>query len=151
MTVEGPRKIFTMAAARPTGGKLWARTVFRVSDVAQSIAYFCDKLGFDKDWDEGGPDSAIAQVSRSGVELILDNKTYFPKAGVPSVISLTLNDLVERPALDALHREFLAAGAKITKAPFKVHWDPNVFEMDVEDLDGNILMFWGYMPPQNER
>jgi len=25
-----------MAAARPTGGKLWARTVFRVSDVAQT-------------------------------------------------------------------------------------------------------------------
>jgi hypothetical protein len=140
-----------MAAARPTGGKLWARPVFRVSDVAQSIAYFCEKLGFDKDWDEGGPESAIAQVSRSGVELILDKQTYFPKAGVPSVISLTLFDSPDRPALDVLHREFVSAGAKVTKAPFKVHWDPNVFEMDVEDLDGNVLMFWGYMPPQKEQ
>ena len=140
-----------MAAARPTGGRLWARPVFRVSDVAQSIAYFCEKLGFDKDWDEGGSDSAIAQVSRSGVELILDKNTYFPKASVPSVISLTLNDFPERPALDALYREFLVAGANVTKAPFKVHWDPKVFEMDVEDLDGNVLLFWGYMPRQNER
>ena len=138
------------AATKPTGGKLWARPVFRVSDVAGSIAYFCEKLGFAKDWDEGGPDSAIAQVSRNGLDLILDKKTYFPKAGVPSVISLTLNDLPDRPALDTLHSEFLRAGAKVTKAPFKVHWDPHVYEMDVEDLDGNVLMFWGHMPPQDE-
>ena len=65
---------------------------------------------------------------------------------MPSVISLTLNDLPERPALDTLHREFAAAGANVTKPPFKVHWDPNVYEMNVEDPDGNILMFWGHVP-----
>lgn len=132
-------------AGKPTGGRLWARPIFVVSDLARSIEYFCDKLGFVKDWDEGGPDSAVAQVSRSGLDLILDKKTYFPKAAIPSVISLTLNDLPDRPALHTLHAEFLAAGAKITKAPFKVHWDPHVYEMDVEDLDGNVLMFWGHM------
>lgn len=132
---------------KSTGGKLWARPVFRVSDVAKSVSYYCEKLGFARDWDEGGADSAVAQVSRNGLELILDKRTYFPKAGVPSVISLTLNDLPNRPALDALHREYLAAGANVTKAPFKVHWDQHVYEMDVEDLDGNILMFWGHMPP----
>ena len=131
---------------KKTGGKLWARPVFRISDVAKSISYYCEKLGFEKDWDEGGSDSAVAQVSRNGLALILDKRTYFPKAGVPSVVSLTLNDLPSHPALDALYREFVATGAKITKTPFKVHWDQRVYEMDVEDLDGNILMFWGNMP-----
>jgi uncharacterized glyoxalase superfamily protein PhnB len=65
---------------------------------------------------------------------------------VPSVISLTLNDLPERPALDVLHRELVAAGATVTRAPFKVHWDPHVYEMNVEDPDGNLLMFWGHVP-----
>ena len=137
-------------AGTPTGGRLWARPIFRVSDLASSIDYFCEKLGFVKDWGEEGPDAAVAQVSRSGLDLILDEKTYFPKAAVPSVISLTLNDMPGRPALHTLHAEFVAAGAKVTKAPFKVHWDPQVYEMNVEDLDGNVLMFWGHMPGQNE-
>ena len=38
------------------------------------------------------------------------------------MISLTLSDLPDRPALDVLHREFVA------------------------DPDGNVLMFWGHVP-----
>ena len=128
-------------------GPFWARPVFRVSDLAASLAYYCEKLGFKTDWDEGGSDSAIAQVSRDGLSLILDRKTYFPKASLPSVLSLTLNDAPSRPALDALHGELVEKGAKVTKPPFKVHWDPNVYEMDVEDPDGNVLMFWGHVTP----
>jgi hypothetical protein len=26
-----------------------------------------------------------------------------------------------------------------------VHWDPHVYEMDVEDPDSNVLMFWGHV------
>ncbi len=132
--------------ARPTGGKIWARPIVRVSDLAASVAFYCQKLGFAQDWIEGGDDPAVAQVSRPGVTLMLDKHAYWPKAGVPSVISLTLSDLPDRPALDVLHREFVAAGANVTKAPFKVHWDPNVYEMNVEDPDGNVLMFWGHVP-----
>jgi predicted lactoylglutathione lyase len=80
------------------------------------------------------------------VTLMLDKDTYFPKPGSPSVITLTLNDVPERATLDTLHREFVAAGAHVTRAPFKVHWDPNVYEMNVEDPDGNVLMFWGHVP-----
>ncbi len=132
--------------ARPTGGKLWARPIIRVRDLAASVAYYCQKLGFTQDWIEGGDDPAVAQVSRPGITLMLDKAAYWPKAGVPGVISLTLNDVPERPALDPLHRELVAAGARVTKAPFKVHWDPKVYEMNVEDPDGNVLMFWGHMP-----
>jgi catechol 2,3-dioxygenase-like lactoylglutathione lyase family enzyme len=85
--------------------KLWARPVLRVGDVAASISYYCDKLGFAEDWNEGGDDSPVAQVSRNGIALILDKHTYFPKAGTPSV---------------------------------------------VEDLDGNVLMFWGFMPAERQ-
>src|SRR6476661_4275331 len=119
-------------AARPTGGKIWPRPIVRVSDLAASVAFYCQKLGFTQDWIEGGEDPAVAQVSRLGVTLILDKQAYWPKAGLPSVISLTLNDVPQRPALDTLHRELVAAGATITKAPFKVHWDPNAYEMNVE-------------------
>jgi len=132
------------AETRPTGGKLWARPVFRVRDLAASGAYY-QTLGFTPDWVEGGDHPAVAQVSRLGVTLMLDKDTYFPKPGSPSVITLTLNDVPERAALDTLHREFVAAGAHVTRAPFKVHWDPNVYEMNVEDLDGNVLMFWGHV------
>ena len=131
--------------ARPTGGKLWARHVFRVNDLATSVAFYCERLGFTQDWMEGGDDPAVAQVSRLGVTVILDKQAYWPKAGVPSVISLTLNDVPQRPALDTLHGEFVAAGAHVAKAPFKVHWDPHVYEMNIEDPDGNVLMFWGHI------
>jgi catechol 2,3-dioxygenase-like lactoylglutathione lyase family enzyme len=129
--------------SRPTGGTLWARHIFRVNDLAKSVAFYCEKLGFAKDWMEAGDDPAVAQVSRLGVTLILDKSAYWPKPGVPSVISLTLNDVPERPALDVLHREFVAAGATIAKAPFKIFWDPHTHEMVVEDPDGNVLLFWG--------
>ncbi|HVZ22446.1 MAG TPA: glyoxalase superfamily protein [Vicinamibacterales bacterium] len=131
---------------RRTGGTLWARHVFRVSDVARSIAYYCDALGFTKDWVEEGRDPAIGQVSRNGVTLMLDARTYFPKAGAPGVVTLTLNDVPQRPALHALHEELVAASAKVTRAPFRVPWDAHVFEIDIEDPDGNVLMFWGHMP-----
>lgn len=132
------------ADARPTGGKLWARHIFRVSDLAKSVAFYCETLGFRTDWMEGGDDPAVAQVSRLGVTLILDKQASWPKAGVPSVVSLTLNDVPERPALDVLHRELVAAGA-VTQAPFKIHWDPHVYEMVVQDPDGNVLLFWGHV------
>ena len=129
-----------------TRGRYWARPVFRVGNVAESIAYYCEKLGFEKEWDEGGDDSSVAQVCRGGFSLMLDKRADFPKASIPSVISLTLPDSPSRPGLDALHRELVAKGARISKAPFKVHWDKTVYEMDVEDIDGNVLMFWGNMP-----
>lgn len=130
---------------RPTGGKLWARHIFRVSDLGKSVGFYCETLGFTRDWMEAGDEPAVAQVSRLGVTLMLDTQAYWPKAGIPSVLSLTLNDVPERPALDALHREFVAAGAVIAKPPSKIHWDPQVYEMVVEDPDGNVLLFWGHV------
>jgi catechol 2,3-dioxygenase-like lactoylglutathione lyase family enzyme len=67
--------------ARPTGGKLWARPIVRVTDLATSVAFYCQKLGFTQDWIEGGDDPAVAQVSRPGVTLMLDKQAYWPKAG----------------------------------------------------------------------
>ena len=133
------------ADPRPTGGKLWARHIFRVSDLAKSMAFYCGKLGFTQDWMEAGENPAAAQVTRLGVTLILDKQAYWPKPGMPSVVSLTLNDVPQRPALDGLHREFLAAGAVVARPPCKIHWDPLVYEMVVEDPDGNVLLFWGHV------
>ena len=47
--------------ARPTGGKIWARPIVRVTDLAASVAFYCQKLGFAQDWIDGGEDPAVAQ------------------------------------------------------------------------------------------
>ena len=49
--------------------KIFARTVLRVRDVAESVVYYCETLGFEKDWQSD--DAAVAQVSRGGVSLLL--------------------------------------------------------------------------------
>jgi uncharacterized glyoxalase superfamily protein PhnB len=128
-------------------GEFWTRPLLRVRNLQDSLRYYRDRLGFVDDWIDGtSSPPTCAQVSRNGVTVILDERAYFPKAALPSVLSVTLNDAVEAPALDALHRELLASGATIRRAPFKVVWDEHVHELDVEDPDGNVLAFWGYMP-----
>src|SRR5262245_13977260 len=74
---------------RSTGGRLWARPVFRVSDVAESISYYCEKLGFAKDWDEGGTDSARA-ANTLREESIARPALYAPRSQVASQIHGTI-------------------------------------------------------------
>jgi hypothetical protein len=38
--------------------------------------------------------------------------------------------------VDAIHREYVAAGAKIRQPPTNFSW---AYEIQVEDLDGNVL------------
>ena len=45
--------------------------------------------------------------------------------------------------LGELHRELEAAGAIIKTPPFEVVWNPGLSQLDVEDPDGNTLVFWG--------
>ena len=127
--------------------KHWARPILGVRDLAASIAYFRDHLAFEVDWlDQSGPQPSCGQVSRDGVSLILDQDAAFPKAAAPSVVSVTLDDSPESPGLADLHRELAGSGGRIARPPFKVQWDERIHQMDVEDLDGNVLMYWGHVP-----
>ena len=120
----------------------YTRPILSVRDVRSSIAYYCDKLGFEKNWDFGEEILVIAQVGRNGLDIILDAESAIPRAAVPSVLSMSVGDL------GALHKELQDRGAKITAAPFAVQWQEGINQFDVEDLDGNVLVFWGDEPAE---
>ncbi len=139
----------------------YARPIFGVSDLAASLRYYQERLGFTLQWVYGGPqhgmgekdieewkeiDSGIpdrpviAEVKRNGIEIILDQSSSHPRAMPPSVICVELHDY---SSLGKLHEQWAAAGARIKKAPFEVDWAEETLQLEVEDLDGNFLIFWG--------
>jgi hypothetical protein len=79
-------------------------------------------------------------VSRNGLDIILDSGSSIPRAATPSVLSMSLHSPEK---LMALHDEFRDRSATIAAAPFEVHWQEGLYQFDVEDLDGNVLVFWG--------
>jgi uncharacterized glyoxalase superfamily protein PhnB len=121
----------------------FVRPLFRVRDVAASLAYYGEKLGCTKRWEHGEGKPIIAEVERDGLAIILDSESVLPRPSGPSVVTLSL----ARPeSLGDLHRELVGRGAKIVAAPFAVVWQADTYQFDVEDLDGNILVFWGKKP-----
>lgn len=97
--------------------------IFRVSSVPASIAYYTDKLGFKHNWGEEG----LAAVSRGDCTIFLCEwdqgmRGTWAWVGVAD--------------LDALNEELMTRGATIRFPPTNYDW---AFEMQVEDLDGNVL------------
>lgn len=125
--------------------EFYTRPILCVRDVGASINYYCEKLGFSRAWQFPPEDDKpiIAQVERSGLYVILDSRSVLPRAAAPSVLSMSLH---AADKLGALHQEFKDRGAKITTLPFEVIWQKDVYQFDVEDLDGNVLLFWGDKP-----
>jgi uncharacterized glyoxalase superfamily protein PhnB len=120
--------------------KYFIRPVFRVRNVAASVAYYCEKLGCGKRWDHGEDEPIIAEVERGDLSVILDSDSVVPKPAGPSVLTLSVENLTE------LHRELVERGANIVTPPFEVVWQQNAYQFDVADLDGNLLVFWGDKP-----
>ena len=121
--------------------KYFIRPVFRVRDVAASVAYYCEKLGCSKRWEHGEDGPIIAEVERGDLSVILDSKSVVPKPAGPSVVTLSVDDVTE------LHRELAGRGANIVTPPFEVIWGKDTLQFDVADLDGNLLVFWGGNKP----
>lgn len=103
-----------------------AAPIVRVASVRASLAYYVDKLGFKLDWDEGG----IAAVSRGPCNIFLCEWNQGQKGTWMWVSG----------DVDALHEELTARGAKIRHPPTNYAW---AYEMQVEDLDGNVLRIGG--------
>ncbi len=82
----------------------------------------------------------IAEVERNGVEIILDQNSGQPAAAIPSVICVELHDY---ESLGALHKKLRNSGARVKAAAFSVNWAKDTMQMEIEDLDGNIIVFWG--------
>ena len=100
--------------------------VMNVRDVAASMDYYVNVLGFRLDYSEGEP-PVFASVSRGGFSILLveaDGGQTWVWIGVEDV--------------RAFHHEYQASEAIIREAPTNHSW---ACVMTVEDPDGHVLQF----------
>ena len=97
--------------------------IFRVADLPSSLAYYTETLGFTKNWGDDG----MVSVSRGRCTIFL---THWDQSCRGSWVWIGVDDA------GALHEELVARGARIRVPPTNYEW---AFEMQVEDLDGNVL------------
>jgi predicted lactoylglutathione lyase len=103
-----------------------ATPIFWVANLAASIGYYVKALGFTVDWQSEG---VFASVSRDGCHIMLCEKDQgHPGAWIWAGVRDT----------DALEAELRERGGKVRHPPTNYPW---AYEMQVEDLDGNVLRF----------
>jgi uncharacterized glyoxalase superfamily protein PhnB len=108
------------------------RPILRVDDLAQSVAYYVERLSFTCDWQESG----MAGVSRDGHEIMLCHG----KQGNPGTwLWIGVDDA------EALFEELSAAGVTIQMPLINFPW---AYEFNVEELNRHILRF-GSEPRQD--
>jgi catechol 2,3-dioxygenase-like lactoylglutathione lyase family enzyme len=118
------------AAVRFEGGN----PIFRVGSLAASIDYYVRVLGFKLDWEDPGIGASVSR-GRFGLFLIEGDQ------GNPgSWVWVGVSDAA------ALLEEYRATGAKIRHPPTNYPW---AYEMQVEDIDGNVLRL-GSEPKKNQ-
>jgi uncharacterized glyoxalase superfamily protein PhnB len=102
--------------------------ILRVKNAAASIQYYVKILGFKKDWQfPEGESPFFASVSRGRCHIFLSEGDQ----GNPGAwVWIGVEDA------DALLNEYRSSGAKIRHPPTNYSW---AYEMQVEDLDGNVL------------
>ncbi|MCB1049104.1 MAG: VOC family protein [Acidobacteria bacterium] len=100
--------------------------ILRVANLAQSLDYYADCLGFECQWQV----QDFAAVGRNKACIMLCQGDQ----GQPGTwLWIAANDV------DLLHDEFLARGAVIRHPPTNYPWDSR--ELHVFDLDGHVLRF----------
>ena len=108
--------------------------ILRVANLAASLTYYVDILGFRIDWQHR---DVIASVSRGPCSIFLCEGDQ----GHPGTwVWIGVSDA------DALQAEISQRGAIIRMPPTNYPW---ALEMHVEDPDGNVLRF-GSEPRENE-
>jgi catechol 2,3-dioxygenase-like lactoylglutathione lyase family enzyme len=105
--------------------------ILAVRNMAASIAYYVDKLGFQKKWEWGNP-ADFACVGRERVDLFLSLE---PQGGPGTWMSIFVQDI------DALYETYKKTGAIIRKPPADYPWGAR--EMTIEDLDGHCFRMGG--------
>lgn len=109
-----------------------AATVFSVADIAKSIAYYRDALGFAVTFQYGEP-TFYACLCRDEVNLHLLAAAETKRLPGHGGVCVFVEDV------DALHAELAGRGAKVVKPP--QDYDYGMRDFDVVDLDGNQLVF----------
>lgn len=117
---------------------LRAMPVLQVTDVAASVAFYRDRLGFTVHGTWGdGPDFAI--VGRGRVTIALDRSR---DGSVPVNQYWAAYIYVEDA--DALHAAFAAAGVEIVRGPEDAFY--GLRDFDIRDPDGHLMAFGHDLP-----
>ncbi len=106
--------------------------VFTVGDIAASLAYYRDRLGFDVAFEYGEP-AFYAGLCSGTVTLHLIAAGHTPRLPGQGAVTIDVDDV------DALHADLVRRGARVLKAP--ANYDYGLRDFDVADLDGNVLFF----------
>lgn len=112
--------------------------VLETTDVARSVEFYCQRLGFTLEWAFGTPESA-ASVQRKqwqplGVSIRFTRVAHEPLAR-PGALAITVSDV------DLVYAELLAAGVEVQAPPQDQPW--GLRELTLLDCDGNRLRFIG--------
>ncbi|MCW3847625.1 VOC family protein [Sphingomonas sp. LB-2] len=103
------------------------------TDLALSLAYYRDRLGFTIDWSD--EQLGLAGLSRGETRLFMTNAPYRTNLANQPPLVLWLN-LANRAEIDALHREWSQAGAIVAGPP---EAQPHkLYEFFAQDPDGNV-------------
>jgi catechol 2,3-dioxygenase-like lactoylglutathione lyase family enzyme len=109
-----------------------AATVFVVTDMAKSVGYYRDMLGFQVTFEYGQP-TFYACLCRDEVALHLIASAQTKRLPGNGGISVFVRDV------DAVYAELEARGAKLVSRP--QNYDYGMRDFDLVDLDGNQLTF----------
>jgi catechol 2,3-dioxygenase-like lactoylglutathione lyase family enzyme len=103
-----------------------AEPILRVRDMATSLHYYVDVLGFRRaEW--GTDDFTAVTRDSAGIYLCRGGQ------GCPGTWAwIGVEDVA------SLYEEYMASGARIREAPRNYPW---AYEMKVEDPDGHVLRF----------
>ena len=117
-------------------GKVLATTpVFIVRDLARSIAFYCEKLGFVEPATWGEPPS-FGMLNRDGFDLMLscpEHETQLHAVRPQWDMHIRVDDVAaEKAALEA-------AGVPIVRGPEQTFYD--MIEIEVLDPDGHRICF----------
>jgi catechol 2,3-dioxygenase-like lactoylglutathione lyase family enzyme len=118
--------------ARSSTQPIECAPVFVVSDLAASLAYYRDRLGFDVAFTWGEP-TFYAGVCRGAVTIHLQAASQTARPAGASSLCVFVG------SADDVHRELAGRGARILKPPASYPYGMRDF--DVADLDGNTLVF----------
>ncbi|GLR86487.1 bleomycin resistance protein [Bradyrhizobium iriomotense] len=109
-----------------------AATVFAVADMARSVAYYRDMLGFDVTFQYGEP-TFYTCLCRDDVALHLNASTNTKRLPGHGGLCVFVRDV------DGVYAEFVGRGVRPVSQP--QNYDYGMRDFDVLDPDGNQLTF----------
>ncbi len=113
---------------------------FIVSDVEQTIAFYCDKLGFETRLKEPESDPFFGIIGRGGTQILIKaDRDVSPLPNHRRHHYMRWDAFVYVPDPDALAAEFADSGAAFSEALKDTHDGLRGFE--ICDPDGYVLFF----------